>query len=212
MIRVGEANERIQWGGLELKFLKDDGGWRVAGSLNCRLPFDPTGHDVLLSPILPGEKYYLDVEPPVVMAPGSEARLAASLPVGTKVFLGDVKLGDYLPAFKRTNMGPTTAGVFATFVRSGELYQPGIVLDLSIVNPAKESLCFDELVLDPPLLSVFEHEGNWVAERLIVYLGREEMDVKHTDSGPGRVLIRGNREKEISRRLKRFVERLKDAI
>lgn len=212
MIVVGKAGERIRWGALELNFLREGTAWRVTGSLDCLLPFDPAGQDILLSPILSEENYYIDMEPPVAIGPGQEARLASTLPIGVEVFVESVKLGDYMPRFKRIHLGDLTDGAFATFVRSAEFYQPGIVLDISVVNPGKESLCFDELILNPRLLSVFEHEEEWVAEHLVVSLGREEQDVRHTDFGNGNMIIRGLREKEINKRLKRIVQRLKDAI
>ncbi|MEO0180632.1 MAG: hypothetical protein ABIM74_06725 [candidate division WOR-3 bacterium] len=212
MIKTGRAGERIRWGDLDIEFLRDGDGWRAIGSVNCLLPFDPVGRDVLIAPILPKERYYLDVEPPVIIAPGSSVALTAVFPVGVEVFLGDLKIGDHNPRLKRTYLGPTTGGAFAVYVRSGEIYQPGLLVDVSVVNHEKETLCFDELTLAPWLLSVFEHDGEWVSERLIVHLGHDEIDVKHTDQGPGELIIRGRRESEINKRLKKFVQRLKDVI
>ncbi|MEO0248816.1 MAG: hypothetical protein ABIN58_04605 [candidate division WOR-3 bacterium] len=212
MIRIGEVGERIRWGELEITITREGDRWRAAGSFDCLIPFDPTDHDVLLSPVLPPERYYIDVEPPIVLGPGSEVSLAATLPVGVEVFLGRVRIGEFLPRLKRTYLGPTTDGVFASYVRLGESHQPGMILNLTVVNHAKETLFFDELKLSPWLLSVFEHEGEWITERLVVSMGPEEMDVKHTDLASGHMIIRGKRENEINKRFKKFVERLRDAI
>ncbi|MGB9589707.1 MAG: hypothetical protein ACPL68_02355, partial [Candidatus Hydrothermia bacterium] len=166
----------------------------------------------LLEPVLPRERYYIDVEPPVVVPPGSEIALHAVVPVGAEIFLGKVRIGEFKPVLKRTYLGPTTDGDFAVYVRFGELYQPGMVLNLSVMNRGKETLFFDELKLAPWLLSVFEHEGEWLSERLVVSMGPEEMDVKHTDFGSGKLIIKGKRENEINKRFKKFVKRLKDVI
>jgi len=207
MIKLGK-----RWGNLEIAFLREGDRWRATGSVECLLAFDPSGEDVLLSPLLPKERYFIDVEPPVVVAPGSEVGLTTTVPVGAEIFIGRVKIGEFMPRMKRTYLGPTTEGVFALYVRFGERYEPGLTLELSIINKHDETLCFDELKLAPWLLSVFEHDGKWFSERLVVLLGPEEMDVKHTDIGPGRMVIRGKRESEINKRFKRFVERLKDVI
>jgi|GEM_PF-1835629 len=212
MIRVGEAGDRIRWGELEITLTRHGDRWHATGSVDCFIPFDPTGEDVLLAPVLPDEKYYIDVEPPIALVPGSEVNLATTLPIGVEIFLGKARIGRFLPRLKRTYLGPTTDGIFAIHVRLSESYQPGMILNLSVVNQAKETLFFDELKLSPWLLSVFEHEGEWIAERLVVSMGPEEMDVKHTDHGHGQMVIRGRRENEINKRFKKFVERLRDAI
>lgn len=212
MIKIGEAGERIRWGDLEIAITGELDRWRATGSLDCFIPFDPNGQDVLLAPVLPPERYYIDVEPPIVVPPGSEVNLAATLPVGVEIFVGGVRIGEFVPRLKRTYLGPPTDGVFAVYVRLGESHQPGMTLNLTVVNHAKETLFFDELKLSPWLLSVFENEDEWITERLVVSMGPEEMDVRHTDFGSGQMIIRGKRENEINKRFKKFVERLRDAI
>ncbi len=212
MIKIGEAGERIRWGDLEVIVARDGERWRATGSVECFIPFDPTGEDVLLLPVLPDERYYIDVDPPIALAPGSEVSLAATLPVGVEIFTGRVRIGEFVPRLKRTYIGPPTDGVFAVHIRLGESYEPGMILNLTVLNHAKETLFFDELKLSPWLLSVFEHDGAWITERLVVSMGPEEMDVRHTDFGQGQMIIRGRRENEINKRFKKFVKRLKDAI
>lgn len=212
MIKIGEVGERIRWGELEIAITRERDHWRATGSVDYFIPFDPNGQDVLLAPVLPPEKYYIDVEPPIVAPPGLEINLTTILPVGVEIFLGRVKIGEFIPRLKRTYLGPVTDGIFAVYVRLGEDYQPSMILNLTVINQAKETLFFDELKLSPWLLSVFEHEGEWITERLVVSMGPEEMDVKHTDFSSGQMIIRGKRENEINKRFKKFVERLRDAI
>jgi len=212
MIKIGEVGERIRWGELEIAVLREGDRWRATGAVDCLLPFDPSGEDVLLSPLLPRERYYIDVEPSVVVAPGSEIKLSTTVPVGAEIFLDRVKIGEFMPRLKRTYLGSPTEGVFAVYVRFGEQYEPGLTLNFSIINRNDETLYFDELKLAPWLLSVFEHEGMWLSEQLVVFMGPDEMDVKHTDMGHGRMIIKGRRENEINKRFKKFVERLRDAI
>ena len=212
MIDIGEFSDSLSKGHLFLQAREIDFGYSITGSVKALAPKEFAREHVFVAPKLFDIKYYVDIEPDITLLPNARIRISETVPIGVEVWIGDVRIGEFYPKVKRAYIGEPSNGFFVLFVRQVRDEFPSLELDLEVVNETGETRFLDEISLNPKNLSVFEDQDRWVSERLIISVKPDDIEVKHTDQGPGKKVIQGKHEPEINRRFKRIARGFKDVF
>jgi len=212
MISLGKLGKGVSRGLFKLEVRKGKFGLDVSGSVAASISAGAGDEEVTLVPILFPERYYIDVEPDVVVPVRGRVQVIENLPVGVQAWLGNILLGEVFPTVKRAYIGEPHDGFFTVFVGRGQIAFPSVEVRIEAVNRTRATRYFDEVSLNSAKLTVFQDGENWVSERLVISVTPDEMIVDHTDTGPGEPLLKGAREPEINRRFKRLAGRLRDVF